>query len=117
MLTSHSPFLVSDLPKQCLTVMTRDAATTEGHQLEDQTLAGNLYRIYENPFSINIMETSAFASRKIREIEHDAKNGLISKESYDQLLEKAKLIGDEILRRSVENTIEKRFKKGPGSVA
>ena len=102
-LTSHSPFLVADLPKQSLTVMTKgeQQPSQDGYKLERETLAGNLYRLYQSPFNVDIFETSAFASRKIaalaKRIEQRSDSGV----EREALLRELNLIGDEMIKQAL----------------
>lgn len=101
--TSHSPFLVADLPKQSLTVMTKDDGepSQDGYMLERETLAGNLYRIYQSPFNVDIFETSAFASRKISALAERIKQRSYSTEERRALFHEVSMIGDEMIKRAL----------------
>lgn len=66
-LTSHSPFLLSDLPKQNLTIVAPNESTSavNGNNLKTETFAGNIYALYAEPFFLGNQRISLFAKKKI----------------------------------------------------
>ncbi|WP_111308883.1 AAA family ATPase [Confluentibacter sediminis] len=98
-LTSHSPFLLSDIPKQCLTILDKnfESCTMDGVSLEKETFAGNIYDLYESPFFLGNQKKSVFSTKKIKQtIEALDKNSLsIDNDDIDKLIE---LIGDDVIR-------------------
>lgn len=70
-LTSHSPFLLSDLPKQNLTIIDgelEEMSAINGTDLKKQTFAGNIYNLYSEPFFLQDNRTSLFAKKKIEKL-------------------------------------------------
>ncbi len=98
-LTSHSPFLLSDIPKQCLTILDKELAsyTMDGVDLEKETFAGNIYDLYEAPFFLGNQKKSVFSTQKIRQIldSLDQKDATFKNDDIDKLIN---LIGDDVIR-------------------
>lgn len=110
-LTSHSPFLLSDLPKQNVTIIeneTPESSTINGTDLNKQTFAGNIYNLYAEPFFLNDERTSIFAKKKIKNLAsrlNKEKEDLTNTEIYDMERE-IKFIGDDIIRNHLWNRLE-----------
>ncbi|WP_431167237.1 AAA family ATPase [Tenacibaculum halocynthiae] len=101
-LTSHSPFLLSDLPKQNITVISpnEEKQTLNGNKLNTETFAGNIYSLYEEPFFLGNERISVFAKKKIDEIFEELDNKNTSSLKYDKesLKRRIELIGDEVIK-------------------
>lgn len=102
-LTSHSPFLLSDLPKQNVTIIDScipENSTMDGIDLDRQTFAGNIYNLYAEPFFLGNNRTSIFAKKKIlrllRLLDKDTKG--VSKAERERLMKEINLIGDDVIR-------------------
>lgn len=101
LLTSHSPFLLSDLPKQNITVVSpnREEQTLNGNKLETETFAGNIYALYEEPFFLGNQRMSAFAKKKVDEIYREVEGySKLKTEEKELLKRKIALIGDEVIK-------------------
>lgn len=100
-LTSHSPFLLSDLPKQNITILDNSiiGSTKDGIELNVNTFGGNLYDLYSEPFFLGTKRTSDFAYNKIKDLINSVENNVYisvkDKKLYSDLVN---LIGDEIIR-------------------
>ncbi|CAL2104214.1 putative AbiEii toxin of type IV toxin-antitoxin system [Tenacibaculum sp. 190130A14a] len=109
-LTSHSPFLLSDLPKQNITIISpnKEIQTLNGNELKTETFAGNIYSLYEEPFFLDKQRISLFAKKKIDEIfeELENKNTLILKDNHEVIKRKIELIGDEVIRFHLMKRLE-----------
>lgn len=96
-LTSHSPFLLSDIPKQCLTILDKDSESysIDGINLKKETFAGNIYDLYEAPFFLGNQKKSVFSTKKIKEIINIVKN----KNDFDnkEIKKLIELVGDDII--------------------
>ena len=101
-LTSHSPFLLSDLPRQNVTIIdeTSPFGGIDGTTLDKETFAGNLYSLYSEPFFLGNNRTSTFAKKKIeRLIERLATNTRgITKSQRVRFEQEINLIGDEVIK-------------------
>lgn len=104
-LTTHSPFLVSDLPKDNLIFLEK----TNSHQtkvipkssLQFETFGGNIGELYLDAFFIESGLISSFAAEKIRKLITSAKEGSLN--SQDRIL--IDKIGEEIIKQQLKNMI------------
>lgn len=109
-LTSHSPFILSDLPKQNIAMLEPSAASAhdDGYKLRRQTFAGNLYDLFYGPLFLRTPAISNFAKKKIDEITAELQSlAHISKEQREAYMRFSKLIGHDLIRASVEAEIER----------
>lgn len=101
-LTSHSPFLLSDLPKQNITVVSprEEEQTLNGNELDTETFAGNIYSLYEEPFFLGNQRISLFAKKKIDQIfeELESKDTFTLEYDEEGLKRRIELIGDEVIK-------------------
>lgn len=100
-LTSHSPFLLSDIPKQCLTILDTsiEGGTINGEELLKETFAANIYDLYEAPFFLGNQKKSVFSTKKIKEIITLVENKNSTDDEIDKLIS---LIGDDVIRFHLE---------------
>ena len=99
-LTSHSPFLLSDLPKQNITILDKgeEGLTLDGVKLSTNTFGGNLYNLYSEPFFLGNKRMSDFAYNKIKNLIDVAENKTFGEHERTELIKASKLIGDEIIK-------------------
>lgn len=98
LLTSHSPFLLSDLPNQCITILDQDAdgGTMNGIDLDGLTFGANLYDLYAKPFFLGNQTMSQFAFEKIANyLDNIDKQSGPPQKAADDI---SHLIGDEVIR-------------------
>jgi predicted ATP-dependent endonuclease of OLD family len=110
-LTSHSPFLLSDLPKQSINIFKDDnkSFVLNGNELDHETFAGNIYKLYEEPFFLGNQRLSLFASKKINYILEniDSKKELNKKElNNKELAQYISLIGDDVIRHHLNKRLK-----------
>lgn len=99
-LTSHSPFLVSDLPHLALTIFKNNEDSDNNKtNYNIQTFGANLYDLYSSQFFLKNQTISLFASKKIEGWIDEAKNSNL--ELNKILVEKINLIGHEIIREKL----------------
>ncbi|GAB4019152.1 AAA family ATPase [Spirosoma koreense] len=106
-LTSHSPFLLSDLPNQNITILDKDAvgSSIDAIDLKTKTFGGNLYELYSEPFFLGQKRTSDFAYKKIKYLINKAEDKNVSKEEKQELIRLAKLVGDEIIQYRIKKLL------------
>lgn len=101
-LTSHSPFLLSDLPKQSITIVApnENESAINGNTLETETFAGNIYALYSEPFFLGNQRMSLFAKKKIDGIisKLDANDKTPDFFPKDEIEKSISLIGDKVIR-------------------
>jgi len=107
-LTSHSPFLLSDLPKQNITILDRgfNNSTIDGIRLKTNTFGGNLYDLYSEPFFLGNKRTSDFAYDKIKILIESAESKLLSSTEKKELLKLSDLVGDEIIQFRINKLLQ-----------
>lgn len=107
-LTSHSPFLLSDLPKQNITILDDQFlnSTFNGIDLKLNTFGGNLYDLYSEPFFLGNRRTSDFAYDKIKELIESAENKKFSITEKNELLKLSNLVGDEIIQFRINKLLK-----------
>jgi hypothetical protein len=108
-LTSHSPFLLSDLPRQNITILDPEipGAAMNGVDLLSNTFGGNLYDLYSEPFFLGEKKTSDFAYRKIREVIGKVESGNLSKSEKDNVLKNISMFGDDIIQFRLREMLKK----------
>lgn len=111
-LTSHSPFILSDLPRQNIAMLeppvTSANGDRDGYQLRRQTFAGNLYDLFYGPLFLRTPAISNFAKKKIEGITTELQSlAHISEEQREAYLRFSKLIGHDLIRASLEAEIER----------
>jgi ABC-type dipeptide/oligopeptide/nickel transport system ATPase component len=108
-LTSHSPFLLSDLPRQNISILApeRSGASMDGVELLSNTFGGNLYDLYAEPFFLGNKRTSDFAHRVIRSVIEQAESGELDQEKKNMLLSNISMFGDEIIQMRLRKILSK----------
>ena len=105
-LTSHSPFLLSDLPNQSITVLTSDASgvAMSGSDIEQKTFGANLYELYSNLFFLNKSRTGVFANNKIKKLleQIESTDTDISQKDINIFSE---MIGDKVIKHILDKGI------------
>ena len=104
-LTSHSPFLVSDLPNENLVFL----SSNTNHQIEVvekpeiKTFGGNLGDLYINAFFMEGALISRFAAKKIQDVVDKINDKQSRLTTNDKKL--IDLIGEDLIRLQIENIL------------
>lgn len=109
-LTSHSPFILSDLPRQNIAMLGSPVASGNGGRAKSrrQTFAGNLYDLFYGPLFLPSPAISNFAKKKIDEITTEVQSlKQISDDQRKTYLRFSRLIGHDLIRASLEAEIER----------
>ncbi|WP_370391074.1 AAA family ATPase [uncultured Winogradskyella sp.] len=104
-LTSHSPFLVSDLPKQNLVFLGRDSDNLTSDINKDdnvKTFAGNLGELYIDAFFMDGNLISRFAANEIQKVV-DKINRKEKLTTDDKKV--VELIGEDLIRIQINNLL------------
>jgi predicted ATPase len=106
-LTSHSPFLLSDLPKQNITILENETPVSpkDGIELKINTFGGNLYNLYSEPFFLGRKRTSDFAYNKIKSLIEKVEKKELSKQDKISALKIANILGDEIIQFQIKKQL------------
>lgn len=105
-IASHSPFLVSDLPKSNIVFLKKDEQTLLSVQpfLKEQTFGANIHTLYFDSFFLS-NTIGEFALNKIQElisiIEEAKVNGRIDLIQKEELRKLATLIGEPLIREKL----------------
>ena len=102
LLTTHSPFLLSDIPADHVLYMTDDEELPEG-----RTFGANIYDLLNQQFFMG-NTIGEFAARKINEVvalygmnKRSEQRARQFRDNYDSYVRLYKLIGDDYLRKTV----------------
>ena len=109
-LTSHSPFIVSDLPKNNIILLDRDDNRLCKVIVEEQigeTFGANIHTLFTNSFFLNKGLVGEFAKSKIEEVIRIIEEKNQSKKSY--ALKIIDVIGDELIRMRVQDMYQEAF--------
>jgi predicted ATP-binding protein involved in virulence len=106
LLTSHSPFILSDLPNQNITILDNTSGSLNGIDLQIKTFGGNLYDLYSEPFFLKEKKTSEFAYKQIKALILKVESDKID-HSKEEILKLINIIGDEIIGLRLKNILEK----------
>lgn len=112
-LTSHSPFLVSDLPKENILLLSADKnsfSVLVDKENISNTFGANIHELLANSFFLNQGTVGEFAKVKI----NDLFNFLVGKDSQfewtdETAMELIELIGEPVLKRHLIQLYDKKF--------
>jgi hypothetical protein len=106
LLTSHSPFLLADLPRQNIVVLTNPTSKSmSGVFLENETFGGNLYDLYAGPLFIDTLKTSLFAQAKIAQLAAEARERPLSETKRKRIEKQLRLVGDDIIKHIIQSDL------------
>jgi predicted ATP-binding protein involved in virulence len=97
-LTSHSPLLVSDLPRQNIEILGNDG--TIDNDLE--TFGANLYDLYSGPLFLGELTSGLFAHSKIHQLFEIAKKEDKTRTDSEYIRNFLRILGDKIFRFKLE---------------
>jgi len=100
-LTSHSPLLVSDLPRQNLEIL--NGCGNGDDKIE--TFGANIYELYAGPLFLGELTSGLFSHLKIFELSQIAEKSTLTQIERKHVENYLSILGDEILRFKIENTI------------
>lgn len=107
-IATHSPIILSDIPKQNTVFLKYDDKTKRTICVNnEETFAANIFSLYNNAFFIDESEIGAFAENKLIELVKDIHNlfegtSIVSEADYKKVRNKIALIGDPYIRRKFE---------------
>ena len=112
-LATHSPIILSDIPKQNTVFIKKDKTTKQSYVVDSkETFASNIFSLYQNAFFLDESGIGAFAENKLCELVRKIHN-LYRKEQNDNSTKKAKdiirneikCIGDPYIRNKFEKEL------------
>lgn len=109
LLTSHSPFLLSDLPNQSVTLLKAspegNVIAKNGVEFKIKTFGGNLYDLYAEPFFLGDKRTSVFAYNKIYNLIKKIETNQLDNSQKDLASSMVNIIGDEVIKYFINKAI------------
>lgn len=97
-IATHSPIILSDIPKQNIIYLSKDEKGSIKVDLiteHEETFGSNIYKLYNNAFFMDNGAVGEFAKEYICRIKEDIDN---SSKSYEKIVEDISIIGDEFIR-------------------
>lgn len=119
-LATHSPIILSDIPKQNAVFLTKD----ENNKItvfndNEETFAANIFSLYQNAFFLDESGIGVFAERKlcdlIKKIHKLSEEQVPTQSSKDEIIREIKCIGDPYIRHKFEMEYEKMIELLPAS--
>ncbi|SFI38761.1 AAA ATPase domain-containing protein [Tindallia magadiensis] len=118
-ISSHSPFILSDFPRQNTIYMNRrDGGTVvEDSDSHKESFDANIYTLLKEAFFLENGAVGEFAKKKIYEVykeleeKEPSDNAPKSKENEHQLI--IDMIGDEFVRHAMQQSFDRRYRKIP----
>ncbi|MGB7606616.1 MAG: AAA family ATPase, partial [Lutisporaceae bacterium] len=115
--SSHSPLILSDFPRQNIIYMNkRDGITVVGNNdNHKQSFGANIYTLLKEAFFLENGAVGEFAKEKIYEVYEELKskehsdNYVESKQDEHQLI--INMIGDEFVRNEMQRSFDKKYGK------
>lgn len=107
--TSHSPFLLSDLPAENVLMMDKVAGLVSARSnlsLERQTMAANILELYDDSFFLENGNIGEYARIKINEFIHHLNAGHVAPDAGRRFIS---AIGDEMLRSTLMDQLEEHY--------
>ncbi|WP_167014309.1 ATP-binding protein [Candidatus Pantoea multigeneris] len=92
--TTHSPLLLSDVPKQCISIMGQD---TENTPQVPNTFGANLYDLYAKVFGIGYQSMGSIAEHYTNKTLKILEKDTLTESDLKHLLQAMDIIGDEII--------------------
>lgn len=102
-LTSHSPIILSDIPRENSVFLRREGGRTIQDKRRTQTFGANIHTLYKDAFFIKDgLAVGEFAKGKINSWIRGFKAGQISE---DDMRKRIELIGEPIIRKQIEKIV------------
>ena len=94
-ITSHSPIILSDIPRCCVTYLrpNKDGMTVN-EEVEEETYGENVFNLYRSVFFMEDGLVGSFAYTRLRKLFEKARRG----ENDDDMMKEVELIGDERIK-------------------
>ena len=108
MLTSHSPIVLSDLPKSHVIFLNKESGNTSVQKRMEmsQTFGANIHSLFRDSFFIRDGLVGSFAKKKIDELYVRTQDAIkLSPSEFKRLSNEIDLIGEPILRKSLQEKL------------
>ena len=105
-ISTHSPLLLSDIPKCCVNFLQRENGVTQNMKDSvEETFATNVFNLYRNSFFMKNGLIGEFAKRKIEKIYAQIEN----EKNDNVLLSEIELIGDDGIKEYLIKKYQEKF--------
>lgn len=115
-ITTHSPFIISDLPKENITLLVRENAGSESRVRVDKTanrtFGGNIHQLFSENFFLGDTLISRFAQRKIKDDIISEMNKPLRDLDLGYLGRLIDKVGEPVLRSILSERLERRRTNG-----
>jgi hypothetical protein len=105
-LTSHSPFLLTDLPRQNIEILNADPNSVTVEEDCAPTFGGNLYDLYAGPLFLGRDRSGIFSRDKIEELLKVVDKEKPSKADEVYIDRFLQILGDEILKFKIRKKLD-----------
>ncbi|WP_223450147.1 MULTISPECIES: AAA family ATPase [unclassified Pseudomonas] len=109
-ITTHSPILISDLPRQCIVLLNRhgdSSAACDTDSIEvPKTFAANLYDIYQYSFGLQHKRSGNLSSRYLKKIYSLLDKKILSDSEAHELKLAISVIDDEIIKYHIKSRVD-----------
>lgn len=105
-MTTHSPIMLSDIPKQNVVYLSSNEL--EENKEQPETFGSNIFKLYNNAFFLDKGAIGAFAKEKLEKLLKEILDG---KGNKVDLQRRIKLIGDDFLRERFQSQFDAIYNK------
>ncbi|MEL5338346.1 AAA family ATPase [Serratia nevei] len=107
--TTHSPILISDLPRQCIILLNNEQNRLSDLHDEDnnqpKAFAANLYDIYQYSFGLKQSKSGNLSSRYLKEIYEILDKAKLSSDDIRELNLALSVIDDDIIKYHIQRRV------------
>lgn len=106
-ITTHSPLLVTDLPRQNLTILMKDENGITRTRQSDNTFGANIFDIYRHTFDLDNQRMGNFSQKYINRIIEILDMPELTDLAISDLEASLEIIGDKLLIHHIEKKLNK----------
>ncbi len=109
-LSTHSPFILSDIPKVNLRLLENTRGITELREPEQETFASGIYKLLKNEFFLK-KYMGQFSEKKVKDtllLISDLKSEK-DEEKISEIRKRILIIGDDLIRESLNKNLESKL--------
>lgn len=111
-LTTHSPFLVSDIPREYhIYLADPTLLELEEHRYDNETFGGNLYALFANNFFLGGSTTSEFARQKIKGEILEPMDKSLNQSSISRITALISKLGDPVVKEILTDRLKERISR------
>lgn len=105
-ISTHSPILLSDIPKCCVNYLKKENSVTKNARDVGETFAENVFNLYRLSFFMEDGLVGEFARNKIKELNERIDDG-----ETDDVINEIRMIGDSRIQKYLMDKYEKKHQK------